>query len=165
MTHLSYEESWKKALFWLSRRSLSTQELRDRLRRKGAKAEDTEEIIKRFIDLGYLDDRRFARSYTRYRKDCSSYGSMRIQQELNRKGIQGALCEEALEECLSPEEEYERAKKVAYIKLRELYRKEVDQKSARLGRHLQQKGFPLELIYRLLDELKKEEPLIQEQKT
>ncbi|KAB2954170.1 regulatory protein RecX [Heliorestis acidaminivorans] len=165
MKYLSYEESWKKALFWLSRRSLSSLEVAQRLQRKGTKEEDINAILDRLKELGYLNDQRFAYSFARYRKDCSSYGSLRIQQELNRRGIASNIVERAIEETLSAEEEYERAKKVALSKLQELSKKEKSHKSARLGRHLQQKGFPLELIYRLIEELKSEELLMNDQKT
>lgn len=56
---------------------------------------------------GWLDDRRFALGYARYRAGTGRYGRARIAQELRRKGMAGELIEEALAEVF-PEEEQQR---------------------------------------------------------
>ncbi|ABZ84928.1 regulatory protein recx, putative [Heliomicrobium modesticaldum Ice1] len=175
------EEAWTKALLWLSRRSLSRREVEMRLRRIGLAEESAEEvieaIIERLLERGYLDDSRFARSFVRYRVETSSTGSQRLIRDLAVRGIEEEAAKAVIDEFLPGAEEEARARRLAEKKLDEWARsgrfsKVKDNADsgranmdvpglrrelvARLGRHLQQKGFPLSLIYRLLDSLEAE---------
>lgn len=147
----------QKAVIWLSRRSLSRQDIRKRLSRLGASEEIIEAIFERLQDLGYIDDARFARSFTKYRKETSSVGSLRMIQELTLRGISREESLDIVNEVMPPDEEYARARRIAIKKIHD-WQMAVNEccLKAKLGRHLQQKGFPLELIYCLLDEIKQE---------
>ncbi|MBM7867191.1 hypothetical protein GTO89_11900 [Heliobacterium gestii] len=160
------EEAWSKALLWLSRRSLSRREVETRLKRLGLAEENTEEILERLREIGYLDDSRFARSFARYRVETSSAGSQRLMRDLAVRGIEEVEAKAVIEEFLPEAEEEARARRLAEKKLAEWARSgryadgEEPARSrdvaARLGRHLQQKGFPLSMIYRLIDSLEGE---------
>lgn len=60
------------------------------------------------VARGWLDDRRFALAYARYRANTGRYGRYRIARELRRKGLAEQWIEEALAEVL-PTEKDERA--------------------------------------------------------
>jgi len=91
-------------------------------------------LLEDLAGRGWLDDRRFARAYARYRAGTGRYGRARIVRELRRKGVAEELIEEALVE-IFPEEEDQRplvrrritrrlqGKKVPYTKklLRSVY--------------------------------------------
>ena len=56
---------WQYALKILAGRAHSAGEMREKLRRRAARAGDVEEALARLKDLGYLDDRRFAERFAR----------------------------------------------------------------------------------------------------
>lgn len=74
------------ALRLLTRREHSVQELSRKLREKTEHPEYISEIIQELIQKKYLDDARFAESYSRARAN-KGYGTLRIKRELKEKGI------------------------------------------------------------------------------
>ncbi|MDD2421338.1 MAG: regulatory protein RecX [Heliobacteriaceae bacterium] len=151
---LSVREGMQKALGWLARRSFSSGEIALRLRSAGAGEATVTAVLAWLGERGYVDDGRFARSYALYRKETTLLGSLRLVLDLVRRGIAAAEAREVVREVLAPEEEYARARQVAIKKLRGLPPgDDLGYRRAKLGRHLQQKGFPLPLIYQLMAEM------------
>jgi regulatory protein len=74
-------------------------------------------LLQSLTDRGWLDDRRFALSYVRYRAQTGRYGRRRIERELRRRGVAGEWIGEALADALPGEEEE-----------RELLRKRLDRR-------------------------------------
>ena len=73
------------AIRLLSRREHSTQELIQKLLKKGFGLSLLESLAKELKEEGYLSDQRFAESYTRSRIS-RGYGPNRIKQELRQRG-------------------------------------------------------------------------------
>lgn len=69
----------------LSRREHSSQELIQKLQKKGFGLALLESLAQELREEGYLSDERFAESYTRSRKN-RGYGPNRIRQELRQRG-------------------------------------------------------------------------------
>jgi len=69
----------------LSRREHSSQELIQKLQKKGFGLALLESLAQELREEGYLSDERFAESYTRSRKN-RGYGPSRIRQELRQRG-------------------------------------------------------------------------------
>ena len=65
-------------------------------------------MLERLLARGWLDDRRFALGYARYRAGRRRYGRRRIEQELRRRGLASELIAEALAEVF-PDKGDERA--------------------------------------------------------
>ena len=71
-------------------------EVRDKLKEKKASIEETEEIIVRLENIGYLDDERYTSIYVQEAlRDLK--GPYLIKYTLEQKGIDGSLINEALE--------------------------------------------------------------------
>jgi regulatory protein len=70
----------------LSRREHSSQEVTQKLNRKGFDDALIEQITQDLRDEGLLSDERFAESYTRSRIS-GGYGPLRIRQELRQRGV------------------------------------------------------------------------------
>ncbi len=80
----------------LTRRDYSHLELIQRLKAKGCKSEDIEVIVTEFAEKGLLCEQRFTENYIYWRK-CKGMGPLRIQQELQTKGIQAETIAELLD--------------------------------------------------------------------
>jgi regulatory protein len=74
------------ALRLLTRREHAAAELAGKLRQRGCPDEIISPLLKRFRELGYLDDRRFAALYVAERRG-KGFGPLRIAMELQRKGL------------------------------------------------------------------------------
>jgi len=84
-----------KALRLLASRDRSRHEVEDRLKASGFSADVVSDTVAWLLDLGYLDDERFAASYSaeRLRGGC---GPRRVRSELLRKGVEQRLVDEVL---------------------------------------------------------------------
>jgi regulatory protein len=87
---------WNYALKILGGRAHSTGELREKLRRRAAKAEDVEPMLGRLKDYGYLDDRRYAESYATARLNNDKLGSARVVRDLRQRRVAPALAEKSV---------------------------------------------------------------------
>ncbi len=70
----------------LARREHSLRELTQKLTLKGFERSDVEELLRKFVELGWQSDQRFAESYSRSRLN-KGFGPVRIQYELKERGI------------------------------------------------------------------------------
>ncbi len=82
----------------LSYRPRSTQEIRDRLARKGFTQPAVEAAVERLAGWGYLNDGDFARRWVENRTEHRPRGTRLLAQELRHKGIDRELIGETLEE-------------------------------------------------------------------
>jgi regulatory protein len=83
---------------YLEARPRATAELRASLSRLGYRTELVDEVIGRLQELGYLDDRAFARAWIESRDRARPRGEHALRAELLRKGVDAALIAEALED-------------------------------------------------------------------
>src|ERR671917_342740 len=72
-----------RALHFLGYRARSRREVRDRLRRYGYGPETVEGVVGRLVELGYLDDKEFARTATR--EKARRYGPRRVSADRWRR--------------------------------------------------------------------------------
>jgi regulatory protein len=101
------EALYEYAVRILARQSLTAAELRRRLERRAARPPDVEEVIGRLSDVGYLDDRRVAESYSRFRHDYEGLGKQRVLADLRRRGVDDPLAESAVAEVYQDTDELE----------------------------------------------------------
>lgn len=81
----------------LSARAYSSGDLRAKLRLRAALAADVEPVIARLVELGYLNDARFAESYAALRVENDTFGRIRVLTDLRRHRIDATLAEGAVE--------------------------------------------------------------------
>ena len=135
------------ALRLLSYRGRSRREITDRLKRRGVSEELIEQTCERLVELGLLDDRRFAETLARDRIEFGRKGAHRIRTELRRKGVAQPLIDHALAEA-GGEEPAARAlldrvgRRYVGLEPRERYRK--------LHDLLLRRGFTFETVDRVL---------------
>jgi len=92
----SSADIYNAALYLLTRRDHSEQELAQKLRAKfSVSSMELSVLLDALVVAGYLDDRRFAESYTRARMR-KGFGPERIKPELRAKGVDESLISEVI---------------------------------------------------------------------
>ncbi|WP_083399017.1 regulatory protein RecX [Oceanisphaera psychrotolerans] len=144
---LTPQQLWDCALRLLSRRDHSRRELGQKLRQRQFDAELVEQALDKLEQQQWLADRRFAAVQVRqhiFRK----HGPLRIRVELQRKGVDEADIEQALEE--EAPDWFELA--LACYRARFAFddRLDIKEKAKRM-RYLQSRGFAFEHIRHALE--------------
>ena len=106
----------------------------------------------------YIDDFSYSVMYFRYGFE-KGRGVMRIRRELSEKGVGSDVIDMAYEELEEVPDQYETARKIAMEMIRDMDMEEMeyDEKrriKARIGRRLAGRGFPSDVIYKVLDSLR-----------
>lgn len=83
---ISLELARSKAEELLNRRDYSSSELAAKLREAGYHPSVADEVVARFVEVGLLDDRRFAELFARS-KAAAGWGRIKIERELARRGV------------------------------------------------------------------------------
>ncbi len=104
-TPLEYDRLLAYALRALGARSCSTGELREKLRRKAARAADVDAVLARLKELNYLNDARFAQSFAQSRLANEGVGRARVVSDLRRRRVAPTLADKAAEETYSGTDE------------------------------------------------------------
>ena len=128
-------------------------EIREKLRKQGLPSAETDKIITFLIDNKFIDNERYARSFTNDKVRFASWGRNKIRQALALKRIPSSAIIEALNEI--DEKEYLKAIQRAGIsKIKSLDIEDYDDR-LKLYRHLLSRGFESSLISKLIEYLRK----------
>ena len=101
----------ERALRILGYRERSSAELAKRLRDDGYPAGVVGPLVERMIELGLVDDARFAASWARARFSAG-FGPQRVARELAEKGIADELAADAITEAVGDDDQIERARRL-----------------------------------------------------
>lgn len=125
---LDASELFDYALKTLGARAYSSSELRQKLLRRAADEQDIDGVMSKLKEYGYLNDRRFAESFTTTRRDDRGQGQMRVLRDLRQRRVAPKLAEQVVKQA------YEEADEVKMIEewLARKYR------SVNLGEYLQE---------------------------
>lgn len=115
----------------------SVHELRDRLKRKSFEPEIIDATIARLKELGYVDDKAYARSWAESRQSSRPRSARLIASELRLKGIAPDIANEATSAISDDDAAYE----AASGRLRSLRGLPYKKFRERLGRFLTSRGF------------------------
>lgn len=137
------------ALRLLTVRDRSTQEIRERLERSYTK-EEVAQTIDYLLEIGYLDDLRYARNHVDDRNRNRPTGNYLLRLELGKKGINDQIIDQVIN---TPETEHELALAVAEQRLGALARVDALARVRRLYGLLQRRGFPVTTAKAVVGEL------------
>ncbi len=137
------------ALRLLTVRDRSVQEMKERLERNYTK-EEVAETVDYLLEIGYLDDLRYARNHVDYRNRNRPTGNYLLRLELGKKGISDQIIDQVIN---APEIEYELALTVAEQRLGSLERVDALARVRRLYGLLQRRGFPVTTARSVVGEL------------
>ena len=136
------DSALNKALGALQRRERTAVELHAWLIERDVSADVADEAIAELIEIGQLDDERFAFAFARDKRDLSGWGGERIEAALLDRGIGRGLAERAGAE--PHEAELDRATELARSRGEDL----TDERArGRTLSFLTRRGFEYELAY------------------
>jgi regulatory protein len=81
----------------LSGRAQSLSELRTRLKKKAATDEDVTDVLARLKEAKMIDDRQFAGSFARLRKENQGLGKTRVMRDLMARRVAPAVAKESVD--------------------------------------------------------------------
>ena len=140
------------ALGALARRMRTVAELRRLMKTRVEKGERgdarIEAVLERMLERKYLDDEAFAADYTRLRQEGAKFGRRRVQQDLQRKGVNGEVVATALDTAYEHVNEEALARE--FLERKRMKKPANEKESARVVRRLIAAGFSLGTAYKLL---------------
>jgi regulatory protein len=136
----------REAYRLLAVRSRTVRELRDRLRQRGHLSADIDEVMHQLVNDGYLDDRKFAFDWARYRLQEKPLGRRRLAWEIQRRGIDSALLEEVLDHIYAEFSPVALAEQALRRHLRHTGAPRSTSERQKLSRYLMNLGFDLDTI-------------------
>ena len=81
----------------LAGRAQTSSEIREKLKRRAARREDVDEVLRRLKDSGYLNDKRFAESFASWKRENQGVGKTRVMRDLMARRVAPALAKQASE--------------------------------------------------------------------
>jgi len=136
-------DAFTRGLGALRRRERTVSELHDWLAERGFEPIEAEVAVTRLIELGELDDERFAQRFAEDKRELSGWGSGRIRETLLARGVAPELVERALAGD-APDQQVERA--VSLLRTRGAALAD-DSERAKALSFLARRGYELELAY------------------
>ncbi len=105
-------------------------------------------VIARLKDQRYLDDRSYAETYARLRKENEKLGSRRVRQNLQQKGVEPTTITDAIEARYADTDEEALARQ--HLERKRIRKPENEKETARVMRRLVAAGFSTSVIYKIL---------------
>lgn len=96
--------AYNYALSLLAARPYASSALRRKLIQKQYPAADADDVIRRLLDNGLLNDAKFAEQYARSKMQSTGASKRRLTQDLYRKGIKGDVATEAIANVVAQDE-------------------------------------------------------------
>jgi len=81
----------------LSARAYTVSELKTRLKKRAARAEDVEVVLGRLKDAGVVNDKRFAGSFAEWRRESQGLGKTRVLRDLMARRVAPAVAKQAVD--------------------------------------------------------------------
>jgi len=143
---MTRQELYDYAVSLLAKKNYASGDMHRQLTRLTEKTEDVERVLRLLTDNHYLNDAQFS-AYLFDKHVKKLHGPTRIKQELRQKGFSQALIEQELEK--SNIDWYALAKEARVRKFGEMLPTDTKDKNKQI-RHLQYKGFAMDMIFEAL---------------
>jgi len=137
------------SLKYLSFRNRSIKEVYDYLLRKNFIDETINSVLKRLVDLKFLNDEEFAKSWIESRQKYKGKSKYILKNELRLKGLKNDLIEPLLNEA---EDDLETAKTLFEKKKKTLAKLPAEEFKKKMAAFLQRRGFSWSVVSKLLKE-------------
>lgn len=127
-------------------------EVRSRLYDYGLFGDDVEELIAEMIQLGYLDETRFAKAFVRGKFLYNHWGRDKIRRALLAKQVSETCIELGMTE-LNESDYYQKLEKLAITRSASLRESNPFVKNQKVARYLIGKGFEHNLVWEVIRDL------------
>jgi regulatory protein len=148
----------------LGRRMRSVAELK-RLLRQRVEVETeigqtlVELVIRKLKDEGYLNDAKYAATYSAFRRDNEKFGRRRVTTDLKIRGIHSEVLEKAVDSTFAEVDEEKQARE--YLRRKRLKKPADKKQAARVFRQLTRAGFGAKTIFTILRKWEVEEEVLE----
>jgi len=105
-------------------------------------------VVARLKEQHYLDDRSYAETYARLRKENEKFGQRRVRQSLREKGISAPIVDRTISESYANTNEESLARQ--YLARKRIGKPNNEKETARVMRRLITAGFSTSVIYKIL---------------
>jgi regulatory protein len=157
LKELLYEEELSKAKSYvygiLARRMYTTREIRDKLVEREYVDKIIEDVIATLERYGYLNDRTYAQEWIESRMRSKPKGKIALKRELERKGIDRSIIEEALSQAFDQSKESEMALDLARRKARSYNADDPVAAKRKLQSFLIRRGFDFETVKDVIEQV------------
>ena len=143
----------KYALLLLKFRPRSINEFRGKLKRHGFQEDVIEELVNDFKNRGLLDDAKFAELWAFDRANLKSIGKIKLEAELEAKGLDKIDIEKGLSVLAREVDEYDSARALAEKRTSRLAGLDKITKKRRLFAFLQRHGFSSDVSVKVTKEM------------
>ena len=141
-----------KAATYASRCEHCESEVREKLLTWGGTSEEADEIIAYLIEERYIDNQRYANSYTKDKFRFNHWGKYKIGMMLRSKDIDSDIIEEALNQ-IDEEEYIEKLQQMLREKVRSIKYSSEYEKKGKLFKFAQSRGFESSAILMVIDSI------------
>lgn len=141
----NYNRAKNRALWYLDRRAYTEKELYNKLLQKGFERKALARVVARFVELGLLDDRRFAENYLE-----QLYGANTSKREVYHKMINKGIPKSLIDELLESQEVDEGAQIREIINKKYRFKLEAQENVKKVYAALVRKGFSYSAVRREL---------------
>ncbi|HID52961.1 MAG TPA: regulatory protein RecX, partial [Anaerolineae bacterium] len=145
----SQETAKQAAIRFIEYRPRSTAEVRRRLRQKGFDEAAIDHAIERLQAVALLDDLAFARYWVDQRETFKPRSQMALRQELQQKGVNRDIIDEAI----APVDDMATARRLAQKQAPRWHNLEEEAFRAKMAGYLQRRGFPYDIIKQVTVEM------------
>jgi regulatory protein len=147
----------------LGRRMRSVAELKRLLRQRVEANTEigqtlVELVIRKLKDQGYLNDAKYAATYSAFRRDNEKFGRRRVTTDLKIKGVHGEVLEKAVDSVYAEVDEEKQARE--YLRRKRLKKPADKKQAARVFRQLMRAGFGAKAIFAILRKWEVEEEVL-----
>lgn len=154
------------ALDCLSRRALTRNELETRLKDKGYESSEVYDVLGKMEKLGYLNDQELALTVSQNR--LKRYSRRRVLQDLQNRGLEPQVVEQALGSTYSSEDEFQQCLTLAkrwWVQEGKRWEQRVQEEHSKrpvprelwlqqkVARKLVQRGYPSDMVRNILSQI------------
>jgi regulatory protein len=144
----------------LSARAYTVSELKTRLKKRAARAEDIEQVLSRLKQAGVVNDRRFAGSFAEWRRESQGMGKTRVLRDLMARRVAPAVAKEAVDAAFEGVSEEKQARD--FLRRKRLVKPKDQKQAARIFRQLARGGFGTKTIFTILKKWEVDEETLSE---
>lgn len=143
------EQALGYARQYCSKQERTHQQVEQKLISYGMDKEQSQEVIVRLIEEGFLSEQRYSDLFTISKLHQNSWGKVKIRQMLKSKGVSDSCISKSLEK-IDSKEYYKTLEYLCEKKLRLLRRETPAKKRAKLQYYLLSHGFEANIVYDMI---------------
>lgn len=129
----------------------TVKEIKDKLGKRGFKDEIINQVVNHFLDLGYLDDKKYINLWLENQIKYRPSSRFLCFKKLKDLGLNEDLIKEALDDKFNEKKEFEIALKISENKILEFRGLPRRKQMEKVGQFLSRKGFPESVIWKVFE--------------